>query len=301
MPSVDSLVIGANGLIGRRLLRLLKRRGISSTGTYNKRPEAGLIPLDITDTASLAQIIKGLAPKHIYLCANLAGGVNYCEKNNAQARKFYYDATVNIGQECARTGSSLIFVSTDYVFDGTKGPYREDDGVNPLNIYGRLKLDAEEWIRKNLENHIIARTTNVFGWDPDTATPNYVMNLYRTVKQGVVFNAPSYLWGNPTYAEDLAAALAEMSGSGAAGTFHVVGSSFTDRYDWALKACDILGLDRGLVKDAAEPPVGMVPRPLKPRMDTSKFTGKYKTVLHSVTEGLELMKDDIDERKPAEK
>ena len=301
MPPVDSIVIGANGLIGRRLLRLLKERGISSTGTYNKRPETGLIPLDITDTASLVSIIKGLSPKNIYLCANLAGGVNYCEMNPAQARKFYYDATVSIGQECARTGSSFVFVSTDYVFDGTKGPYREEDAVNPLNIYGRLKSDAEEWIRKNLKDYIIARTTNVFGWDPETATPNYVMNLYRTVKKGEVFNAPSYLWGNPTYAEDLAAALAELSGAGASGTFHVVGSSFVDRYDWALKACDILALDRSLIKESAEPPAGMVPRPLRPRMDTSKFTGKYKTALHGVTDGLELMKADIDERKAADK
>ncbi|MFA5317250.1 MAG: sugar nucleotide-binding protein, partial [Dehalococcoidales bacterium] len=204
MPSVDSLVIGANGLVGRRVLSMLKAKGKSVSGTYNRRAEGGLIPLDITDAASLRRIFKDLAPRQVYLCANLSGGVDYCEKNPAQARRFYYDATVNVGNLCGGSGASLIFISTDYVFDGANGPYKEEDGKDPLNLYGKLKLEAEEWIRGNLEKHIIARTTNVFGWDPQTVTPNYVMNLYRTLKSGKPFNAPSYLWGNPTYAGDLA-------------------------------------------------------------------------------------------------
>jgi dTDP-4-dehydrorhamnose reductase len=294
MQTVDFLVIGANGLVGRRVLSLLKAKGESASGTYNRRAEGGLIPFDITDGASARRIFKDLAPRRVYLCANLPGGVDYCEKNPAQARRFYYDATVNIGNLCGESGASLIFISTDYVFDGSKGPYMEEDGKNPLNLYGRLKLEAEEWIRKNMKKHIIARTTNVFGWDPQTVTPNYVMNLYMTLRSSKLFNAPSYLWGNPTYAGDLAAALIELSDCNASGIFHVVGGSFVNRYEWAIEACRALELDAGLIKEVKDPPQNAVPRPLKSWLGTDKFRGSFKTVLHSMKEGLALMKEESD-------
>lgn len=289
-----SLVLGANGLIGRRVGALLTARGLPWVGTCRLREAAGLRALDVTDAPRLAALFAEVKPGVVYHCANLAGGVDFCESNPDAATAFHLDATREIGRRCAEHGAALVFISTDYVFDGSAGPYREDDSRHPLNHYGRLKLAAEEWLEAHLERHVIARTTNVFGWDPATVTPNFVMGLWRANRDGRPMNVPSFLWGNPTCAGDLAAALVELATSGASGVYHVVGSSFINRLDWARRACAVLGLDATRLHEIAEPPPTMVPRPLRSWLDTGRFTRSFATPLHDVDSGLALMKRERD-------
>jgi len=287
------LIIGANGLLGRRLGISFNNTKDAWIGTFNKRQEHGLLPLNITNPQDVEGFFLKIRPSTIFLCANLAGGVDFCEKNPDKGKYFYLEGTKLIGSNAQKTGATLIFISTDYIFDGTKGPYKEDDHPNPLNVYGRLKLEAEEWIRKNLKKYIIVRTTNVYGWDPQTVTPNYMMQLYRCLKQGNPFSAASFLWGNPTYAPDLAQAIAELVRKNANGTFHIVGKSLSNRYEWALKACKAFRLDASLISEIKEPSLNMVPRPLKSNLNTDKFRKMFSTVLHNLDQGLELMRNEI--------
>ena len=292
--TANCLIIGANGLIGSRLGKILDDRRIGWEGTCNKRAFESLLKLDITNPGEVKSVFSKTSPKTVFHCANLAGGVDFCESNPGLARDFYLNATVDIGRRCQSLDSTFVFISTDYVFDGTKGPYREEDTVDPLNLYGRLKFDAEEWVRNNLEKYIIVRTTNVYGWDPLTLTPNYMMSMYRAVKDKKPFNAPSFLWGNPTYVGDLAEAIIELLFSGVRGIFHVVGPSYVNRFDWARQACGIFGLNAALLNEIKEPAAKMIPRPLKSRLNTDKFTRLCKTVLHDLASGLRLMKRDMD-------
>jgi len=287
------LIAGANGLLGNRLAAALEKRKIAWQGTYCRRPAPGLLPLDITDPGSVDGFFSKSRPEAVFLCANLAGGVDFCQKNPQIGRKFYVDGTKAVAAKAKDAGAVFVFVSTDYVFDGTKGPYREDDRSCPLNLYGGLKLEAEEWIKSNLKDYLIVRTTNIFGWDPQTVTPNYMMQFYRSLKQGNAFNAPSFLWGNPTYAPDLAEAIFELTEKKARGLFHVVGSSFINRYDWAVQAAKIFGFDVSLVKEVKEPAPNMIPRPLRSNLDSSKFRSLYKTPLRDVTQGLESMRKEF--------
>jgi len=296
MTNPDLLIIGANGLVGRRLGRFFSERGDSWMGTRNKRGETGLLELDITDSAGLAALFFRVSPRAVFACANLAGGVDFCERNPEAAAAFHLEAVKNLGGFCGDKRSTLFFISTDYVFDGTKGPYKEDDEANPLNVYGKLKLEAENWIKTNLDRYVIVRTTNIYGWDPLTATPNYMMQLYRTLTSGKVFDAPSFLWGNPTYVGDLALALAELLDKGANGVYHIVGSSFINRFEWAIEACGVLEFDRSMVREIKNPPQTMIPRPLKSNLDTSKFGRAFKTVLHDSRTGLKFFKSDAENR-----
>ncbi|MDO8524890.1 MAG: SDR family oxidoreductase [Candidatus Omnitrophota bacterium] len=290
----EALIVGANGLVGAKLSGALASGGITAEGTFNKRHKSSLKKLDLSDTAEIEDFFSKASYRAVFNCANLSGGVDFCQSNPEMAASFHLHATQKLGALCNRMGAVLVFISSDYVFDGSgEAPRKEDDSPNPLNLYGKLKLMAEEWIKANVKKYIIIRTTNVFGWDPETVTANYIMNLYRTVKCGKCFNAPSYLWGNPTFAGDLAEAITELYQNGSRGLFHVVGSSAVNRYDWAMKACDILGLDRSLVKETKEPPAGMIPRPLKSFLDTRKFTSNCRTVLHDMSEGLKLMKSEM--------
>ena len=290
----QSLVLGANGLIGRRIGALLDARDEPWRGTCRRRPRTGLIPLDLTEPDSVAAVFDAVRPAIVYHAANLAGGVDFSEAHPEQAGAFHLDATRSLARRCHEHGATLVFISTDYVFDGTHGPYHEDDAKHPLNRYGALKLEAERWLGQHLERHVIARTTNVFGWDPETVTPNFLMGLVRTLSAGGSVNVPSYLWGHPTDAGDLAAALIELATNGGHGVYHVVGGSFIDRWQWAKRACEVLGLDGTLLREVPEPPAGMVPRPLRSWLATERFTSAFVTPLHDLETGLTRMKREME-------
>lgn len=279
------LVLGANGLVGRAISKQLEGR-YEWSGTYFKREEPGLIKLDITSIGNLKETFDETKPSCVINCANLAGGVDFCESHPDLARKFHLEANISIAELCEKYDARMVLMSTDYVFDGENAPYQEDDEPNPLNTYGRLKLEAERWLINNVAKHTIVRTTNVFGWDPKTVTPNYMMSLYRTIKANKQFRAPSFLWGNPTYVDDLASAIIELDSTGMNGVFHVVGNSFINRYDWAKRACRIAEWDETLVIEVNNIPDNIVPRPLTSNLDTGKFRSLCQTELSNVDDGI---------------
>ena len=113
-----------------------------------------------------------------------------------------------------------------------------------------------------------------------------MMSLYRTIKANKEFRAPSFLWGNPTYIGDLASAIVELCSIEMNGVFHVVGSSFINRYDWAIEACRIARWDESLVIEMNNIPDNMVPRPLKSNLDTGKFRSHCQSELSKVADGI---------------
>jgi dTDP-4-dehydrorhamnose reductase len=287
------LVLGANGLIGKSLCKNLAFLGYPFTGTYRKVGVHKGLKCDILNEKDLINVLQAIKPNVVINVTNLAGGVDFCEHNPKLARRFHYETNVKIGEFCKKSNARMVLISTDYVFDGKNPPYKEDDGTNPLNIYGKLKLEAEKWIMNNVSKYTIVRTTNVFGWDPKTVTPNYIMNLYRTIKDNKQFYAPSFLWGNPTYVDDLASAIIELCSIEADGIFHVVGSSYINRYEWALKTCEIAGWDQSLIIETKNIPENVVPRPLKSSLDTAKFRALCETVLKDVVTGIKAFLADM--------
>ena len=152
---------------------------------------------------------------------------------------------------------------------------------------------AEQWIQSNLNKYLIVRTTNVYGWDPQTKTPNFIMGLYQSVRQKKIFKAPSYLYGNPTYVYDLAEALIELHSKHAQGMFHIVGNSFVNRYEWAIKACEIFQFNCSFVEKIDSPPSKFIARPLKAELKSEKFRNNFNTKIQNLVSGLEKMKLDM--------
>jgi len=288
------LILGANGLIGRKIRILLDEKGAQWVGSCNKRPEAELHRIDVTSRDQLEEFISGTAPRVIFHCANLAGGVDLCEKYPEKARAFHYDATVNIGRLCKELNSKFVYISSDYIFSDNPRPIDENVKPDPLNEYGRLKLKSEEWIRNNMRDFLIIRTTNVYGWDPDSATPNYVMNVFNTVSSGKPFTAPSYLWGTPTYVDDLAKAILGLVDRKENGVYHVVGPDLANRFDWAVQICRSFGLDRLLVWRSDNKPENYIPRPMMARLSTAKLQKLSIVAMKGMIDGLELMKQEME-------
>jgi len=287
------LILGADGLIGRQLLRVCTGNGVPCTGTCYSHKEDDLIYFDQSELGNIPRLLDQVSPSVVVDAIGLAGGVNFCEEHPETGRKYHVDATAAKVNWCRDHGAAFGFISTDYVFDGTHPPYKEEDAVNPLNRYGALQLEAEQYIQANLERYVIARTTNVFGWDPQTRTPNFLMHLMDTLTKQDNIKVPSFLYGNPTYAGDLAAGIIDLLENGYFGLYHIVGPENIDRYSWARKCLEAAGVTGKTVEKTEHPPAGMVPRPLMSHLDTGKFTRVSRIKLHNVAEGLILFVNEM--------
>ncbi len=298
--NIKFLIIGVNGLIGQALAREFNGK-YDWKGTCFRRLSAPYLKCNIMDFRDVASTFDFVKPTHVVCCANLAGGVNFCEKNPDLAKKFHFEGIVHLGKSCLEHHAKLVFLSSECVFDGKKEVYREDDSQNPLNIYGKWKAESEQWIYKHLTDFTIIRTMFVFGWQPDTVTPNALMKAYFSISKKEKIYVPIFRWGNPTYVHDLAKAIAELSLSQKSGLYHVASRSYLNRYDWIKKTCDILGWDSSWVHPQDRVPKNSPAYPLRICFDTEKFRSQYKTELHNLDEASAMLKDEIDQTTPCVK
>lgn len=291
--SMNFLILGANGLIGRQFVRLCNDRGYFYTGARHSRDEEHFIPFDLLDFKQIPIIFSRISPHVVVNCTGLAGGVDFCQNNPALGRLYHAESSNVMAEWCRRHQAAYVYISTDYVFDGARPPYHEDDPVNPLNLYGTYKLEGETFIRENLEKYVIARTTNVFGWDPETKTPNFIMALINSLKEKDVVEVPAYLFGNPTYAPDLAAGIMDLLENRRYGLYHIVGPGYINRYEWAVKCLRTVGWSDKTIIPRMKPPENMIPRPLTSNLDAAKFRGVSNSGVSGIEEGLEKFATDM--------
>lgn len=193
----------------------------------------------------------------------------------------------------------IVFFSTDYLFDGKCGPYPEDAPASPMNEYGRIKLACEKEIAASGVEHIIARTTGVFGWEYQRK--NFFYRLRDTLSAGRELAVPNDQYANPTYVKDLASAVNSLIGMGESGVFNVSGPDYLTREELSRKMASHFGLDGSLIvgrptsyfRDVA-------PRPLRAGFVLDKLFSKGIR-MRSVDEALVDMKarKEADDRYPA--
>ncbi|MCR9205183.1 MAG: sugar nucleotide-binding protein, partial [Halobacteriovoraceae bacterium] len=256
----------------------------------------GLKPLNILDFSSLKTEVREKKPDHIFWGVNLSGGVNRCEKEADLAKKFHLEATQVISDLANELNAKLIFISTDYVFPDRKEPAKEEDNVAPLNIYGELKRGAENIIIKTLDSFIIARTTNVYGWDSKTTTPNFFMQIYRKLVQDELVTIPEVLKGNPTYVEDLTSAILKLIQKEKNGIYHIVGPENMSRLEWAKTIADKLDFDPTLIKGTLD--FKNVPqRPLNLELSCEKLLSEISIERKDIRHALDFIKREIEQEK----
>ena len=294
MSKQKFLILGGNGLIGKNLARILSERGADFALT-SRNPEGlqNALQCDILSRDDLESVFAKTRPDIVINATNLAGGVDFCEHNPDKAEAFHLTANINIGQLCKQHGSKMVMISTDYVFDGENPPYAEEDATNPLNNYGKFKLKAEQWMQENLEDSLVARTTNVYGWDPESPTPNFLIGVYRRWQDGEETVVPSFLLGNPTHAYNLSEAILSLVDLNQKGLFHVVGSSLANRLEWVQGFASRLNRDDVVIKENPTPPEGMIPRPLESDLKIDKFKSVSPVELWSMDRGLDFFIEEM--------
>jgi dTDP-4-dehydrorhamnose reductase len=223
-------------MLGRALLGSLGRRGLPRAGATRR-------DLDLTRLDSIEAWLRERRPAAVI---NAAGYTDVAGAERPEAREEAFrvnrDATRILGRACAKLGSALVHVSTDYVFDGElRRPYREDDPTGPLQTYGRSKLEGEQALRQEYPEALVARTSTLFGAGR-TARPHYVDAILRQAQPGSAIEVVEPPVSSPTYAADLAEALVELLGRRATGLVHVVNDGGCSRLELARAVVEEAGL-----------------------------------------------------------
>lgn len=276
-----ALIIGADGQVGGVLVSQCVRRRIETYGTALAGSE--FLRLDLTRPETVAPAFEKSRPDLVLLCSALTN-VDGCEKDPALASRINAEGPALVARECRKAGAKLVYFSTEYVFDGKDGPYGEEDPVNPLSAYGRTKLEGERACLE-LADALSVRTTVVYTHDP--ASKNFIMQLIANRRAGARMRVPSDQYSNPTYAPELAAAVLDLAEKGASGVINVVGPDWLNRYEFALKACEVFGFDPSFLEPKLTSELGQAaPRPLKAGMKTDKLAAVLGRRLPPVDESL---------------
>jgi dTDP-4-dehydrorhamnose reductase len=288
---MNILVTGANGLLGSHLMRRFDRSNHSVAGLSRNKPaksefkSASFIELDMTSSDIFYSFLMKSEFDVIINCAAMAD-VDLCEREQSMASAINFEAVSCLAEYCEVTGALLIQISTDYVFDGEVGPYNETDSPNPINYYGRSKLAAEKVIRDSECEYIIARSVHVYGNLPDAPSKQLAW-LLAARNSGSEIKGATDQFSNPTWAGNLAEAIIELTVSSIRGIIHIGGNDYISRYNFALEAAKVLGIDSGLIKKTTINELNLpANRPLKAGLKIEKMKSLMKTRPMGVKEGI---------------
>ena len=251
------LVIGGSGFIGRYLARRLGGvAGHEVFCTFRSRPPGDdanhWYQLELTDPVALEKLFGLIRPEVVVHLAALAD-VGTAEREPERAAAVNSVATAAIARHCEAFGARLVFVSTEYVFDGQRGFYREGEPPNPTTQYGRTKRDGERTVASLSSYWSILRTSIVYGW-PAPGGRNFVPWLIDRLHRGEAYVGSTQVMRTPVYMEHLVDGIVRLVEDFYPGVHHMAGRDWVSMYDFASAVAREFGLDESLVTASDELP-----------------------------------------------
>jgi dTDP-4-dehydrorhamnose reductase len=291
------LITGASGLYGSKLAQLALSKGIEvyssdiqSLSIYGK-----FVKLDISGKTQVDESFKAIKPDVVVHAATLTD-VDKCETNKELAWKINVEGTKNIVEAAHDEGSFLIYISTDYVFSGEKGFYKETDKPDPINYYGVTKLKAEEIVRAQAE-YFIARPSVIYGSTPAAGKVNFALWLIETLRKGEHVKIVTDQWNTPTLNTNLAEMTLEVVERRLTGIYHLCGATRVSRIEFAERIADSFGLDKGLIDSVSSSQFTWpAKRPMDSSLDTSKAQSTLKNKPLEIAEALKQLKFELSQK-----
>lgn len=270
------LVTGANGQLGYDVVKELQKQNIECFGAKRK-------DFDIVDFEATRNFIINYSPDAVIHCAAYTA-VDKAEDEKEQCYLVNSDATKNIARICKKINAKMLYISTDYVFDGTKeGFYEVDDLPNPINVYGKSKLLGEQAVQKLLEKYFIVRISWVFGEHGN----NFVKTMLKLGKERKEINVVSDQYGSPTYTADLAPLLVEMIKTDCYGIYHATNEGVCSWAEFAEEIFKIAGMNVKVNHITTTEYFTKAKRPLNSRLSKEK-TWKYFSKLRIWNYGINM-------------
>lgn len=210
-------------------------QGWEVMGSYFSYAQEGLVYYNTLEpTHEMNFDICGWKPDVIVHCGALTH-VDYCETHPDESYTQTVQSTKNLIQIAKDCGARLVYLSTDYVFDGTDGPYLEDAPLKPLSVYGEHKLEAEQAVLRDAPRPLVLRVTNVYG--DEARGKNFIARIIQQAKDGakLTLKLPYDQYANPTNASDIAGAMFLLLHDGHEGVYHIGGTDYMNRVSLALR------------------------------------------------------------------
>lgn len=280
-------ITGGSGLLGERLSAIANKED-ELVLSHNSNPTDNTIKCDITDYESVKKTITKEKPDVIIHCAAMTN-VDLCEDEIDLAYKINGDGTGNLAKVSEEINAKMIYVSTDFVFDGKTGYYKEDDEINPLGIYAKSKYDGEVQLRKYSSNWAIARVSVLYGWH---ARANFTTWVLDQLRNNNPINIVTDQINSPTFADNASEAIYEIAKQDKNGIYHTAGNDRINRYDFTIKIAEAFNLDTSLINPTTSDKfVQKAPRPRDSSLNVNKVKKELDFTMETCDESLHRMAD----------
>jgi dTDP-4-dehydrorhamnose reductase len=293
------LICGSNGLLGQKLSLLLSTNTAYEVLNTSKHRSFvfddrlfDYTQLDITHKGDVKSLVSSFQPS-VIINAAAATNVDWCETHREEAWNANAFGVENLVEASRKVAAKLIHVSTDYVFDGRSGPYAEDDRPNPISYYGKTKLAGENAIRTGGIPYAVVRTIVVYGTGINVKN-NFALWVVNSLGAAQRIRCVDDQISSPTHVNDLVTAIVRIFETDHTGLYHVCGRERVSRYEFAVRAAEIFGLDATLIDRVKTSDLEQrAPRPMVTGFITLKAETELGLRLMDVQQGLTLLKSDL--------
>lgn len=300
MGSKSILITGGHGFLGWFLTNGFAELEYSVYCTHiseNNRSEKEAVSehrVDITEKENVTDVIRKTCPDVIVHAAAITD-VDKCEREKSLAHKVNVLGTENIVDAAEEINAHVLFISSSFVFDGSREKYTEKDTTNPVNHYGKTKAEAEDIIKNSNIPYAIIRTDQPYGW-PETWQKHTMVSwtLEKLNERGKVSIFKNW-YNNPTYRADILNISEKIIETQKQGIFHATGPEYLNRYEWAVKIAEEFNKDASRIKPTRSDKEDFAASRPNVRMDNSNTVKELNVDFTSIDQGLHKMREEKNE------
>jgi len=290
------LITGASGLLGSKIAELAVKLGYEVySGYLTHEPTHGTpLKLEVRDIDALRRIFDKVKPEVVIHTAALTD-VDKCEIDKELAWNINVEGTRNVAELSKRYEAFLVYVSTDYVFKGDKGMYRETEEANPVNYYGLTKLEGERRVIDILDEYCIARSSVIYGSRPASGKVNFALWIIERLRRGEAVNVLRDQWNSPTLNTNLAEMIIEIAERKLIGIYHLAGATKVSRYEFASMIAEVFDLNKELIRPVTMNKLEWIaPRPRDSSLDVLKAMKTLRKKPNIIGEALRRLREEME-------
>jgi dTDP-4-dehydrorhamnose reductase len=288
------LVAGGTGLLGHALLDAAPDGWeVEATWHLRRPPDAEQTkfhPLDVLDEDAVFRLIDAWRPDVVVHAASV-GSVDLAERDPETVRRVNVGGLQNVARACARVGATLVFISSNAVFDGAAPPYAEDAAVHAVNTYGAIKIEAEQWLQSANVPHVIFRPLLMYGWPLPDGRSNAVTRWLNDLEAGRPVDVADDIHSMPLHAGNCADAIWAAIRLDRRGVYHVAGADRVTLVAFARETARVFDLPMALIRPVpSEHFTAFAPRPTDTSFTTTKMVRELGVRPSGIREGLAAMR-----------
>lgn len=287
-------IIGGYGFLGYKMANIARDKGIEVLlgGKKKHLMNDGFAfqGVDITNKEETDAFVSCKDIDVVVLTAAISN-VDLCERNEKMAFLVNADGPANVANACVQYGVKLVYISTDFVFDGLNGSYTEDAVPNPINVYGKSKLAGEQVVSRTSSDVLICRTSVLYGNREPFQHENFAQWVKNQLIKKNTITIARDQYNSPTLVDDVAGIILKLVKEYKRGIWHTVGSQCVSRYDFSVKIARSFGFDDTLIRPIVQLKQ-IAPRPKNACLNIDKVKGEMGIVPLGVDEGITLLKKD---------